>query len=82
MLRAKPYVAYISTHLRPRIDRYDDIYELLVEYKEGTGGGDFREDKLTSSVTKFVDEAGTVREDLFNARLKQLCSNLQKAKRN
>lgn len=62
--------------------RYDDVYELTVEYKDGVKGGDFIEAKLKSSVTKFVDENGTVREDIFMPRIKKLCEGLKVKKQN
>ena len=61
--------------------RYDDIYELVVEYKDGTGKGGFRETKFSESVTKLFDENGTLREDLFLPRVKQLCVSLQSDKK-
>ncbi|XP_067948228.1 signal peptidase complex subunit 2-like [Watersipora subatra] len=62
--------------------KYDDVYELTVEYKDGVKGGDFIEAKLKSSVTKFVDENGTVREDIFMPRIKKLCEGLKVKKQN
>ncbi|KAF6022084.1 hypothetical protein EB796_019605 [Bugula neritina] len=61
--------------------RYDDIYELTIEYKDGNGSSNFRETKLQDSVTKFFDEKGTLREDLFCPQLKQICRSLQKDKK-
>ena len=71
----------VNIKFTPIICRYDDIYEVTVEYKDGVEGGDFRQSTLKESVTKFVDEKGTVREDLFMPRIKQLCVSLQKDKK-
>lgn len=62
-------------------DRYDDIYEMIIEYKDGTSSAGFREMTYKESVTKFVDEAGTVREDLFNPSIKQAFKSLQNTKK-
>lgn len=50
-------------------------------YKEGTGSGEKRDSTVKESVTKFFDEKGTLREDLFIPFLKDACHSLSKTKK-
>jgi len=61
--------------------KYDDIFELSIQYKSGTGTGQFRESTVKESVTKFFDEKGTLREDLFCPFVKDTCQSLAKSKK-
>lgn len=64
------------------IDRYDDIYELSIEYKPGVGKSGSQTGKLKDSVTKYFDEKGNLREDLFHPRIKQLIKTVRSKKSN
>ena len=64
------------------IDRYDDIYELSIEYKPGVGKSGSQTGKLKDSVTKYFDEKGNLREDLFHPRIKQLIKSVRSKKSN
>lgn len=60
--------------------RYEDLYELTVEYKDGITKSTPQTGQLKESVTKYFDEKGNLREDLFHPRIKQLCKNVQSKK--